>query len=68
METDRAEILTIDLLKMGYTGGKQTMLLMPPLSASACKGELIAVIGRNGIGKLCFVRHIYRWTTMSFCS
>lgn len=58
METDRAEILTIDLLKIGYAGGKQTKPLMPPLSASACKGELIAVIGRNGIGKSTLLRTI----------
>jgi len=31
-------------------------VLLPPLSASACKGELIAIIGRNGIGKSTLLR------------
>lgn len=36
--------------------GKNENILLPPLSASAESGELIAVIGRNGIGKSTLLR------------
>jgi len=58
MKESNPDILKIDHLKIGYTKGKRTKLLMPPLSASARKGELIAVIGRNGIGKSTLLRTI----------
>jgi iron complex transport system ATP-binding protein len=50
------EILTLDSLKIGYRSGINENILLPPLTASANKGELIAVIGRNGIGKSTLLR------------
>jgi iron complex transport system ATP-binding protein len=58
MVKNRAEILTLDLLKIGYGSGKTRKLLLPPIDASAFNGELIAVIGRNGIGKSTLLRTI----------
>ncbi|MDQ1332697.1 MAG: transporter protein [Bacteroidota bacterium] len=58
MNKNYGEILKLDLLKIGYVAGKRIKLLVPPLSATARKGELIAVIGRNGIGKSTLLRTI----------
>jgi iron complex transport system ATP-binding protein len=44
-------ILSFKHLEIGFTSGKLRHLLLPPLNGSAGKGELIAVIGKNGIGK-----------------
>jgi iron complex transport system ATP-binding protein len=49
-------ILTLDSLKIGYYSGKHEKILLPPLNAHANRGELIAVIGRNGIGKSTLLR------------
>jgi iron complex transport system ATP-binding protein len=54
----KTEILSIDSLEIGYRSGKKARRLLPPLSASARPGELIAVIGRNGIGKSTLLRTI----------
>jgi iron complex transport system ATP-binding protein len=56
MTKELPEILTLDSLKIGYLTGKHKNILLPPLNAHACKGELIAVIGRNGIGKSTLLR------------
>jgi iron complex transport system ATP-binding protein len=56
MENKPEEILSVDSLKIGYVSGKRENVLLPPLTASADKGELIAVIGRNGIGKSTLLR------------
>lgn len=45
-------LLSFDSLRIGY-GTKD---LLPPVSAAAAKGELVAVIGRNGIGKSTLLR------------
>jgi len=58
MEERRHEILSFNSLKIGYASGKNRKLLIPEISGSACKGELIAVIGRNGIGKSTLLRTI----------
>jgi iron complex transport system ATP-binding protein len=58
MEMKNSEILSIDSLKIGYASGRQTRILLPPLTASAGRGELVAVIGRNGIGKSTLLRSI----------
>ena len=58
MEEKSQKILSIDSLRIGYTSGKNKNVLLPPLTASADKGELIAVIGRNGIGKSTLLRTI----------
>jgi iron complex transport system ATP-binding protein len=52
------EVLKLDALETGYGGGKRKKLILPALNASANKGELIAVIGRNGIGKSTLMRTI----------
>ena len=56
MEKNLTEILSFDSLKIGYVSGRHENVLLPPLEACAVKGELIAVIGRNGIGKSTLLR------------
>ena len=56
MKKNLSQILIIESLRIGYTKGKQENILLPPLNASAMKGELIAVIGKNGIGKSTLLR------------
>jgi iron complex transport system ATP-binding protein len=56
MKKSSKEILSLDSLKIGYFSGKTRKVLLPPLNASAASGELIAVIGRNGIGKSTLLR------------
>jgi iron complex transport system ATP-binding protein len=56
MKMDLAEILSLNSLKIGYASGRIEKLLLPPLNAFAKKGELIAVIGKNGIGKSTLLR------------
>ncbi len=58
METISAKILTLDSLKIGYVSGRSEKVLLPPINATANKGELIAVIGKNGIGKSTLLRTI----------
>jgi iron complex transport system ATP-binding protein len=48
--------LCIESLVIGYNNGKKPFQLLAPLNASAKKGELISVIGRNGIGKSTLLR------------
>jgi iron complex transport system ATP-binding protein len=56
MERELNEILKLDSLGIGYFSGKKKFNLLSPLSASGRRGELIAVIGRNGIGKSTLLR------------
>jgi iron complex transport system ATP-binding protein len=56
MKMDAEKVLSLDSLKIGYVSGKNENLLLPALNASANRGELIAVIGRNGIGKSTLLR------------
>ena len=56
MKSNLADILSFDSLKIGYVSGKNENVLLPPLNARAYSGELIAVIGRNGIGKSTLLR------------
>ena len=58
MKTGSEKILTIDNLKIGYRSGGTDKIIMQELSSSAFKGELIAVIGKNGIGKSTLLRTI----------
>jgi len=51
-------ILSVIGLEIGYVSGRTGNALLPPLYAHAGKGELIAVIGRNGIGKSTLLRTI----------
>lgn len=50
------KILYFNSLKIGYASGRNEKVLLPPISGSARTGELIAVIGRNGIGKSTLLR------------
>jgi iron complex transport system ATP-binding protein len=58
MKDPLTDILSLDSLKIGYVSGRAKQILLPPLDAIAKKGELIAVIGRNGIGKSTLLRTI----------
>ncbi len=50
------EILSVKALSIGYLSGKTEKVLLPPLTTGANSGELVAVIGRNGIGKSTLLR------------
>ena len=54
----KKEIISIESLLIGFTTGKYRKILLPPLNAIACRGELIAMIGQNGIGKSTLLRTI----------
>jgi iron complex transport system ATP-binding protein len=56
MVKEEKEILCVDSLNIGYVSGRKKTILLPPLNASAKEGELIAIIGRNGIGKSTLLR------------
>jgi iron complex transport system ATP-binding protein len=56
MEESIGKILSFRDLEIGFTSGKFRQVLLPPLNGSAAKGELIAVIGKNGIGKSTLLR------------
>ncbi len=48
--------LSFESLRIGYVSGKTENQLLPPLNACANNNELIAVIGKNGIGKSTLLR------------
>lgn len=50
------KILSFESLLIGYKAGQNRNILLPPLNASAFQGELIAVVGQNGIGKSTLLR------------
>jgi len=52
------EIIKLDSLKIGYTSGNYGGIILPALSGSARRGELVAVLGKNGIGKSTLLRTI----------
>jgi iron complex transport system ATP-binding protein len=56
VESISEKILSLNSLKIGYVSGRKKNILLPPLSATANKGELISVLGRNGIGKSTLLR------------
>lgn len=51
-------MLEIRSLLIGYGKAGKSRPLLPPLNARAAKGELVAVIGRNGIGKSTLLRTV----------
>lgn len=57
---EREKILSFDNLEIGYTSGTSKNILLPPLAGDAITGEMVAVIGRNGIGKSTFLRTLSR--------
>ena len=58
METPSGNIVSLNSLEIGFIAGNARKSLLPAFSAEAGKGELIAVIGRNGIGKSTLLRTI----------
>jgi iron complex transport system ATP-binding protein len=58
MKSSREKILSIESLLIGYKSGRNRNILFPPVNAQAVKGELIAVIGQNGVGKSTLLRTI----------
>ncbi len=58
MKFEGKEILSLKSLEIGYKSGKTGKRLLPPLSARAFEGELISVIGKNGIGKSTLLKTI----------
>jgi iron complex transport system ATP-binding protein len=58
MYNDIIKVIELDCLKIGYPSGNRSDPILPPLSAISSGGELIAVIGRNGIGKSTMLRTI----------
>jgi iron complex transport system ATP-binding protein len=52
----RDKILSISSLAIGYASGNSGNIILPHLDASAIKGEIVAVFGRNGIGKSTLLR------------
>jgi iron complex transport system ATP-binding protein len=58
MERKSEEILSLEALSIGFIFGNQNRELLPPVNANAKKGELVAVLGRNGIGKSTLLRTI----------
>jgi len=56
MKRDPDEILSFCSLRIGYAEGRKKNALLSPLTASARRGEMIALIGKNGIGKSTLLR------------
>ncbi|MEA1885674.1 MAG: ABC transporter ATP-binding protein [Bacteroidota bacterium] len=53
------KILNIELLSIGYNAGTgNEKVLLPPLNLSVRKGEMVALLGPNGIGKSTLLRTI----------
>lgn len=55
---ERKKILSFDHLEIGFVSGKYRHVLLPPVNGTAYTGELIAVIGKNGVGKSTLLRTI----------
>ncbi len=60
MKEAGSNILNIESLSVGFINGRETCRLLPPVSAGAACGELVAIIGINGIGKSTLLRTIAR--------
>ncbi len=53
------DILNLELLSIGYNAGtRKEKVLLPPLTLSVRKGEMVALLGPNGIGKSTLLRTI----------
>ncbi len=61
VEKERNTILEISDLEIGFKmGGKSVHSLFSGINASASEGELVALIGQNGIGKSTLLKTIVR--------
>jgi iron complex transport system ATP-binding protein len=58
MNRNEEKILSFESLLIGFASGRHKNILLPPLNAIAVKGELIALIGQNGVGKSTLLRTI----------
>jgi iron complex transport system ATP-binding protein len=56
--TEEEKILSVESLLIGYRSGRETQILLPSLTTSVNRGEMIALIGQNGIGKSTLLRTI----------
>jgi iron complex transport system ATP-binding protein len=56
MKNEPEEILSFESLRIGYADRRNRNILLPPITASARRGEMIALIGKNGIGKSTLLR------------
>jgi len=55
---EKREVLSLDALEIGFVEGGRKKTLLPAMKGCAYEGELIAVIGRNGIGNSTLLRTI----------
>jgi iron complex transport system ATP-binding protein len=58
MKKSSLPILSLVSLQIGFISGRKKIPLLYPITVNASEGELIAVIGRNGIGKSTLMRTI----------
>jgi iron complex transport system ATP-binding protein len=49
-------ILSAQNLEIGYKSSTFSKLVYGPISLNSCKGEIVAIVGRNGIGKSTLLR------------
>jgi len=54
----RSEILSARDLSIGYSGQQGEAVVMNDICVTACRGELVALIGRNGSGKSTLLRSL----------
>lgn len=52
----KENIIVLESLKIGFKSGRNEQVLLPGLSGVASAGEMVSVIGRNGIGKSTLLR------------
>ena len=58
MENTHNKILALDSLTVGYRTGTVTNSLLPAFTVEVARGESIAIIGENGVGKSTLLRSI----------
>ncbi len=59
MSNKNTEMLSVTGLSIGYPGrGKEQGMIFSGIDATAGKGELVALFGRNGVGKSTLLRNI----------
>jgi iron complex transport system ATP-binding protein len=58
MKMNIEKVLSLESLMIGYEKGRHAIPVYLPVNASGRRGEIIAVVGRNGIGKSTLLRSI----------